>query len=352
MPAGRVSSVLLVFVLAATCVPSAAQCVSDNECVPLFDLCKKNFRCVSGLCLSDPVTCPTANACTLGQCNPNFGCIYSPACPDDGIACNGTEFCVVDGNQPFCGRTNLGGCDDDDACTVDYCQEPLGCQHNPRDCNDGDPCTFDSCSPSLGCQYAPTQCCQTSADCPDQACRVDRQCVAAFCTGGTPRDCDDDDPFTLDTCDPTTGCVHTSTTPTTIPPGGSCDDDGDCPADPDPCRVATCVAGQGCTTRERTGLASVSCVCTRPAPASCPAPLPPAIAKPSARACSAIERAAGTTNAKKQGRLVARMARLMGRARRAALGKPGRRLPAGCGDGLGVMLQDAVSRASTFQQGG
>ena len=53
-----------------------------------------------------------------------------------------------------------------------------------------------------------------------------------------------------------------------------------------------------------------------------------------------------------RGTNVGRMATLMGRARRAALGKPGRGLPAGCGESLDVMFQDAVSRAATFQQGG
>ena len=96
----------------------------------------------------------------------------------------------------------------------------------------------------------------------------------------------------------------------------------------------------------------MSCVCDRPGPATCPAPLPRAIAKATARACTVIERAARTTNTKKQRRFVGRMATLMGRARRAALGKPGRGLPDGCGESLDVMFQDAVSRAATFQQGG
>jgi hypothetical protein len=333
-------------------VPRAAHaCVTDAECF-IFNPCRTNFRCVAGLCYDDPVVCPTQSACTLSHCDLNLGCVYAPACPDDGIVCNGTEYCIVFNNQPSCGRLTLNGCNDGDACTIDYCQEPLGCQHDPLNCNDGDPCTFDSCDPSLGCTYADVLCCQTTADCVDQACRVDRTCVAAFCTAGTPRDCDDDDPFTIDTCDPATGCVHTNTTPTTLPPGGSCDDDGDCPADPDPCRVAACVAGQGCTARERDGVAAVSCVCDRAMPATCPSPLPRPIAKAMSRACTVIERAASSTNAKKQGRLVGRMGKLMGRARRLALGKPGRALPAGCGESLGVMLQDAVSRASTFQPGG
>jgi hypothetical protein len=65
-----------------------------------------------------------------------------------------------------------------------------------------------------------------------------------------------------------------------------------------------------------------------------------------------LARAARTSNTKKQRRFVGRMATLMGRARHAALGKPGRTLPAGCGEGLDVMFQDAASRAATFQQGG
>ncbi|GAH45461.1 unnamed protein product, partial [marine sediment metagenome] len=69
----------------------------------------------------------------------------------------------------------------------------------PKDCDDSDPCTIDSCDPQTG------------------------NCVH------TPKDCDDGDPCTIDSCDPQTGnCVNTPI---------DCDDS-------DPCTDDSCVAGQ------------------------------------------------------------------------------------------------------------
>jgi len=50
-------------------------------------------------------------------------------------------------------------CDDNDACTDDYCDPLVGdCVHTPIVCDDSDPCTIDSCDPLSGCVFTPKNC--------------------------------------------------------------------------------------------------------------------------------------------------------------------------------------------------
>jgi hypothetical protein len=44
-------------------------------------------------------------------------------------------------------------CDDNNACTTDYCDPNNGCYSKNRSecCDDGNACTTDSCDPILGC---------------------------------------------------------------------------------------------------------------------------------------------------------------------------------------------------------
>ncbi len=55
----------------------------------------------------------------------------------------------------------------------------------------------------------PPQC--TDASCNDgNICNGVETCRAGVCTAGTPLDCDDGDPCTVDSCDPRSGCQHTT----------------------------------------------------------------------------------------------------------------------------------------------
>jgi hypothetical protein len=65
-------------------------------------------------------------------------------------------------------------------------------------CTDDDPCTIDSCDPNTG------GCHHVQKDCDDEdACTVDT-CVAGECVHET-RKCEDGNPCTVDSCDPQTG---------------------------------------------------------------------------------------------------------------------------------------------------
>lgn len=171
-----------------------------------------------------------------------------------------------------CGDACETLCDDDDACTSDFCDENEECAHAPVDCDDSNECTDDSCDSATGCvntnntdpcddgmvctdQDACVEgdcvgnvidsCCSTHEECkedPDDLCTtntcdVDNSCVSeeiicvpenecqvGVCVDGdctfSNRDCDDNNLCTEDSCNTDTGCVND---PVTGPTGQACD---------------------------------------------------------------------------------------------------------------------------------
>lgn len=112
-----------------------------------------------------------------------------------------------DGVDPVC----------EDSCATDY-PEPPECAVAVWD--------PDSCTCSLVDA-------DEGAECDDGLpCTVGSVCQLGFCLEGpTKNNCFDDDPCTVDDCDPVAGCVHAAF---------DCDDANDCTVD-------TCEAGDGCT---------------------------------------------------------------------------------------------------------
>jgi hypothetical protein len=74
-------------------------------------------------------------------------------------------------------------------------------------CDDKNPCTDDSCDPTSGlCKFN-----NNTAACDDgNACTVGEVCSAGTCSSGTGLKCDDQDSCTTDSCDNTGTCSHTS----------------------------------------------------------------------------------------------------------------------------------------------
>jgi hypothetical protein len=98
-------------------------------------------------------------------------------------------------------------------------------------CDDENPCTVDLCDPGFGCTVTPL-----SGLCDDgNECTADDECTDSVCTG-TAIDCDDKNPCTADSCDPKTGCLHTN-------------QDGEC-QDGDPCTIGDTCVGGGCAAAE------------------------------------------------------------------------------------------------------
>jgi hypothetical protein len=175
-------------------------------------VCNGVATCLGGTCTpGTPPDCDDANPCTTDVCDAVLGCEH-PAVPNDtpcadGTVCNGTETCQAG------------------SCTAG----------TPLDCDDGAPCTTDSCAPALGCQNLPAPDGTTCTDA--TVCNGDETCQGGACTAGTPLDCDDGDPCTIDTCDASAGCQHPQASN-----GTSCADDTLCNGN-EICLAGTCVAG-------------------------------------------------------------------------------------------------------------
>lgn len=135
-------------------------------------------------------------------------------CTDD--SCNGVGGCV---NVIDVANT----CDDSDPCTLnDTCQPDGTCQGTPKSCDDGNPCTDEWCDSLTGdCVNFPN----VGAACDDgMVCTENDVCDASGSCVGSPVDCDDGNPCTLDFCDGMVGCVN-------VPDDASCADGKACTDD-------------------------------------------------------------------------------------------------------------------------
>jgi len=73
-------------------------------------------------------------------------------------------------------------------------------------CDDSDPCTADDCEDGACAHTALAD----GASCDGGACALGASCLGGECVAGATVDCDDGTPCTLDTCEASTGCVHTA----------------------------------------------------------------------------------------------------------------------------------------------
>ena len=211
------------------------------------DPCTDQESCEAGLCAASvPLVCEDGNPCTQDTCGAE-GCAFPPddagAC-DDGNPCSTGDHC----SGGSCHVTGTLICDDGDVCTDDVCDPATGCDTVDNDalCDDGDactptsqcaagdcvgtgavtcddnnPCTSNTCDPSAGCQFPADD----TAGCTDgDACTTGDQCSDGGCVSTGELDCDDDLFCTgVESCDPATGCVDG--TPPPLGDGVDCTDD-------------------------------------------------------------------------------------------------------------------------------
>jgi fibro-slime domain-containing protein len=250
-------------------------CIFSNNTQPCDDgdLCTYDDRCVMGQCVGTPITCDDYNECTRDECV-NGNCehfIISTAYCDDGDNCTHLDMCVIgqDGKS-MCVGTPID-CNDGNVCTTNECDPQTGecvvtnndmrpvtcddgdictdhdvcvngtCQGVPMDCNDYDPCTEDICS-NGNCfhrkmYYEP---------CDDNnLCTVNDTCIHApkrdnseyLTCVGTPKNCNDGNICTEDTCNPSTGNCETTNNMM------SCDDNNPC-TENDTCQYGICTGTQ------------------------------------------------------------------------------------------------------------
>ena len=188
--------------------PPDYQCLLENE----FGACKGQGTCADGVetCVG---TAPKPEQCN-GIDDDCDGATDEDLC-DDQNPCT-IDFCNSEG---ACAHQNDNTklCDDGSVCTqVDKCLDGFCVGYNPLPCGDGNPCYSYQCDPVAGCltQYA------NAANCEDgQPCTKGDKCNLGVCVAGSWDTCDDGNPCTIDNCVTNQGCTHTPAT-NGIPCGG------------------------------------------------------------------------------------------------------------------------------------
>ncbi len=213
------------------------ECDDGNPCT-VGDYCSGG-GCVAG---TTPYDCNDGNPCTTDYCDSNATsdnpCVHTPIAYnppstvtfcDDGDPCTSTHgddgtTCQGEGGSTVCDHCSEGACQSGEsvACAMPpapdnqcyYCDEENSCQRNMRDV--GTPCNdFNACTTGDSCQGNLSRTC-TGTPIAD---------VQAFC--------EDNNPCTVESCDPALGCQHTWLA-----------DGLDCSIDTDPCTLQHCQSGQ------------------------------------------------------------------------------------------------------------
>jgi len=144
------------------------------------------------------------------------------------------------------------GCNGIETCVASVCQPGT-----PLNCQDVNPCSVDSCDPTLGvCRHVALP---DGSSCGGTICTGLAVCMGGLCKPGTGLDCNDGIVCTADTCDPVTGCQHTP-----IPNGGACSDGDPCNGT-ETCQAGVCTPGTPPTCDDGNACTQDSCV----TPAGC-----------------------------------------------------------------------------------
>ncbi|MBN2495734.1 MAG: hypothetical protein JXR96_14165 [Deltaproteobacteria bacterium] len=284
----RLCSVFALAALALAC-GEGAECTLGSDCPDDGFYCNGAPSCQQGRCTpGEEIACDDGIACTVdrcsdeledcvfepddGLCDPGWSCVPEQGgcvpectgdadCPDDGSLCNGVPSC--DRQRGVCADGEPLDCDDGHACTLDDCDDALGCVYLPRhdECDPGEICTSGS-----GCAQ---RFCALDADCDDGVfCNGEERCEGDLCAGGAlpcddglacsddfcdelPRSCryevhdercDDGLPCTRGVCEPD-GCRFEP-----VEDGTPCDDGDPCTAQ-GACAAGQCAAPPVCEPR-------------------------------------------------------------------------------------------------------
>ena len=238
-----------------TPVEAGTSCDSDG------DACNGVNTCVGSVCTpGTAVDCDDNNICTDDSCTKATGkCVNAPntlACSDNNL-CTVTDKCA----NGKCVGTGAPNCDDHQDCTSDSCDPALGCQNKAvandtvcddgnacstgdkctngkclstggKSCDDSNPCTKNQCDPAVSVCTFPAE--TNGTPCVSDKCHQNSTCEGGACAQGVAINCDDSNPCTADSCDPTTGCKHVNAD------GLDCSDNDACTHN-DKCQTGKCV---------------------------------------------------------------------------------------------------------------
>ncbi len=242
------------------CDPQKGKCVltlkiDGSPCDADSSLCTVGDACKAGNCVAGPLAkCDDGNPCTTDSCDPKTGCKKVPhtsACDADGDLCTVGDACKS--GTCIVGKVTKN-CEDNEPCTSESCVKSTGkcavkklakscddgslctvgdaCANDPKTgawtclpasvkkCDDANPCTDDSCDAKKGCANVNNK---GGCDADGNACTVGDYCVAGVCkVGGLPKNCDDKNQCTVETCVKSTGlCAYQEQSK-------SCDDANPC----------------------------------------------------------------------------------------------------------------------------
>jgi hypothetical protein len=204
----------------SVCIPEiGCERLHNTPCADDGNLCTDDV-CSAGVCTHPSPCGPGGDPCGGGRCEPAIGCVFDPL--PDGAGCYYGNACPSRCASATCANP----CVDDDPCTVDSCQDGLCVYSDDRcvtDCvnqADGTPCSDGSVCTTGQCETG--QCVATPVVCDTASCnRYGGACIFYSKCGRDTRCEDDDDPCTIDLCDPEEGCLHLL-----APAGTFCDEDG------------------------------------------------------------------------------------------------------------------------------
>ena len=194
--------------------------IKGNWTLRHFILFSLSFLLLTGCSSAQCGNCDDNNPCSRDWCN-GTQCLHEPQiCDQIGtIEMTGQE--TTDEGGPI-GFAPAYGTEDDESII-----SPRDALFNPSsisvpdtniNCDDSNPCTDDSYDPTKGeCVHS-----NNAAPCDDgKACTTSDTCSGGSCNG-IEISCDDNNPCTDDRCDPATGCVYT---PIVCDDNDACTDD-------------------------------------------------------------------------------------------------------------------------------
>ena len=191
----------------------------DNNCDGQTDegTCDDKEPCTADSC--DTATGKCTHKPQDGTCDDGDACTESDKCAagkctGDAKACDDNEVCTKDScKEGKCENTADvdAKCDDNDKCTEsDKCNDKGKCGGAPKDCDDGNKCSVDTCKDGV-CSSGDVQ----AGPCEDgDLCTIGDVCKKdgtgkLVCEAGTQKkDCNDSNDCTIDSCDPKQGCVN------------------------------------------------------------------------------------------------------------------------------------------------